>query len=219
MLWYHQQIDTVASLHCSNSSTPFYYGEVLYLSGQASTTVTRPTHSTGSLHMLPGYTVEALFTLFEFQLSCSSGGKESTCKVGDLGSIPGLGRSPGEGKGYPLQYSNLENPMHFIVHGVTKNQTRPSDFHFSLSPLYVFPVEGFFYIIVDFSNPYSRTTHFFIYGQMLFSTGLPQIQPVRTSGPPSTWISFLIFSDLNNLYEMLMPHTLMAFMLDYDISY
>ena len=48
--------------------------------------------------MLPGYTVEALFTLFEFQLSCSSGGKESTCKVGDLGSIPGLGRSPEGGR-------------------------------------------------------------------------------------------------------------------------
>ena len=41
----------------------------------------------------------------------SSVGKESTCSVGDLGSIPGLGRSPGEGKGYPLQYSGLENSM------------------------------------------------------------------------------------------------------------
>ena len=39
----------------------------------------------------------------------SSAGKESACNVGDLGSIPGLGRSPGEGKGYPLQYSGLEN--------------------------------------------------------------------------------------------------------------
>ena len=39
-----------------------------------------------------------------------SDGKESTCNVGDLGSIPGLGRSPGDGKGYPLQYSCLENP-------------------------------------------------------------------------------------------------------------
>ena len=39
-----------------------------------------------------------------------SDGKESACNVGDLGSIPGLGRSPGEGKGYPLQYSCLENP-------------------------------------------------------------------------------------------------------------
>ena len=40
-----------------------------------------------------------------------SAGKESACNVGDLDSIPGLGRSPGEGKGYPLQYSGLENPM------------------------------------------------------------------------------------------------------------
>ena len=44
--------------------------------------------------------------------------------------FPGLGRSPGEGKGYPLQYSGLENSMDCIVHGVTKSQTRKSDFHF-----------------------------------------------------------------------------------------
>ena len=54
---------------------------------------------------------------------CGSAGKESTCNVGDLGSIPGLGRSPGEGKGYPLQYSGLENSMDCIVHGVTKSWT------------------------------------------------------------------------------------------------
>ena len=42
---------------------------------------------------------------------CGSAGKESACSVGDLGSFPGLGRSPGEGKGYPLQYSGLENSM------------------------------------------------------------------------------------------------------------
>jgi len=52
-----------------------------------------------------------------------SAGKESTCNAGDLGSIPGLGRSLGEGKGYPLQYSGLENSMDCIVHGVTKSQT------------------------------------------------------------------------------------------------
>ena len=40
---------------------------------------------------------------------CGSAGKESTCNAGDLGAIPGLGRAPGEGKGYPLQYSDLEN--------------------------------------------------------------------------------------------------------------
>ena len=43
--------------------------------------------------------------------------KESACNVGDLSSIPGLGQSPGEGKGYPLQYSGLENSMDYIVHG------------------------------------------------------------------------------------------------------
>ena len=59
-----------------------------------------------------------------------SAGKESACNVGDLGSIPGLGRSPGEGKGYPLQYSGLENSMDCIVQGVTKSRTRLSDFHF-----------------------------------------------------------------------------------------
>ena len=46
---------------------------------------------------------------------CGSAGKESTCNAGHLGSIPGLGRSPGEGKGYPLQYSDLENCMDCIV--------------------------------------------------------------------------------------------------------
>ena len=61
---------------------------------------------------------------------CGSAGKESTCKVGDLGSIPGLRRSPGEGKGYPLQYSGLENPMDCTVHRVTKSRTRLSNFHF-----------------------------------------------------------------------------------------
>ena len=50
-------------------------------------------------------------------------GKESTCNAGDLGSIPGLGRSAGEGNGYPLQYSCLENSMDCIVHGVTKSRT------------------------------------------------------------------------------------------------
>ena len=48
----------------------------------------------------------------------------------NLGSIPGLGRSLGGGKGYPLQYSGLENSMDCIVHGDTKSQTRLSDFHF-----------------------------------------------------------------------------------------
>ena len=59
-----------------------------------------------------------------------SAGKESACSAGDLGSIPGLGRSPEEGKGYPLQYFGLENSMDCIIHEVTKSQIWLSDFHF-----------------------------------------------------------------------------------------
>ena len=65
-------------------------------------------------------------------LPAGSDGKESACDAEDLGLIPGSGRSPGEGNGYPLQYSCLENPMDrgaqwAIVHGVTKSWTRLSD--------------------------------------------------------------------------------------------
>ena len=59
-----------------------------------------------------------------------TGGKEYACNTVDLGLIPGLGRSPREGKGYPLQYSGLENSMNCIVHGIAKSQTWLSDFHF-----------------------------------------------------------------------------------------
>ena len=61
---------------------------------------------------------------------CGSASKESAYSAGNLGSIPGLRRSHGEGKGYPFQYSGLENSMNCIVHGVTKSQTQLSDFHF-----------------------------------------------------------------------------------------
>ena len=65
---------------------------------------------------------------------CGSAGKKS-CNVGDLGLIRGLGRSPGEGKGYPLQYSGLENSMDCIVHRVAKSRIRLSNFPFiSLNP-------------------------------------------------------------------------------------
>ena len=59
-----------------------------------------------------------------------SAGKESACNVEDLCSIPGLGRSPGEGNSYPLQYCGLENSMGCIAHGVAKSRTRLSDLHF-----------------------------------------------------------------------------------------
>ena len=72
---------------------------------------------------------------------CFPGGSEvkaSARNVGDLGSIPGLGKSPGEGNGHPLQYSCLENPMDrgawwATVHGVAKSQTRLSDFTFTFT--------------------------------------------------------------------------------------
>ena len=60
----------------------------------------------------------------------SSIDKESTCNAGDLGSVPGLGRSPGEENSYPLQYSGLENSGY----GFAKSQTQLSDFHFHLEP-------------------------------------------------------------------------------------
>ena len=78
--------------------------------------------------------------------------KESACNVGDLDSIPGLGRSPGEGNGNPLQYSCLENSMdrgawRATVHGVTKSGTRLNDFHFprayiSTGSLYTWDIEA-----------------------------------------------------------------------------
>ena len=70
-----------------------------------------------------------LSALYCQSFSGGSAGKESACNEGGLGSISRLGRCPGEGKGYPLQYSGLVNPMDCIVHGVTKSQTRLSNFH------------------------------------------------------------------------------------------
>ena len=63
----------------------------------------------------------------KFGFPCGSAGKESD--VGELGLIPGLGRSPGEGKRLPLQYSDLEKCMDYRVHGVTKSWTQPNNFH------------------------------------------------------------------------------------------
>ena len=74
-------------------------------------------------------------------------GKESPCSAGDLGSIPALGRSPGEEKGYPLPYPGLENSMDCIVHGVAKSQRGLSDFHFRHSAFFM----------VQLSHPYMAT--------------------------------------------------------------
>ena len=77
--------------------------------------------------------VGGLPTLVFLGFPCSSAGTESACNAWDLGSILGLRRSPGEGKGYPLHYSGLDNSMDCIVHGVTKCRTRLRDFRFHSS--------------------------------------------------------------------------------------
>ena len=64
-----------------------------------------------------------------------SDSQESACNVGDPGSIPESGRSPGEGNSNPFQHSCQENPMDCIVHGVADSQTRLSDFHFTSLPV------------------------------------------------------------------------------------
>ena len=66
--------------------------------------------------------IAGIFSLF-LGFPGGSAGKESTCSEGDLGLIPGLGRSPEEGKGYPFQYPGLENAMDCIAPGVAKSQT------------------------------------------------------------------------------------------------
>ena len=73
--------------------------------------------------------------------SCGSAGKESACNAGDLGSIPGWGRSPGEGKGYPVQHSGLENPMDCVVHGVAHGWV-PFTFCFSTRSPWWPPQQG-----------------------------------------------------------------------------
>ena len=73
-----------------------------------------------------------------------SAGKESTHKAGDRGSIPGLGRSPGEGIGYPFQYSGLENSMD-LVHAVAKSRTRLSNFKCKIEDLLLPPIIHHYY--------------------------------------------------------------------------
>ena len=84
-------------------------------------------------------------------------GKESTCKVRDLDSIPGWGRSPGEGKGYPFQYSGLVNSVYCMVHGVVKSWTRLGKFHIFL--LSVFWKWNWWYLLIDLviQQIYNRT--------------------------------------------------------------
>ena len=91
----------------------------------------QPRDGTQFSHIASVLMKQKKITLIGWLLNVGSHGKESACNVGDLCSIPGLGRFPGEGKGYPLQNSGLENSMDHVVHGVTKSQTGLSNFHFT----------------------------------------------------------------------------------------
>ena len=87
----------------------------------------------------------------------SSVGKEPACSAGDPGLIPGLGRSTGDGIGYPLQYSGLENSVDCIVHGVAKRRTRLSDFH-SLSVTQPLLTDSATELVERGKNPVSTIT-------------------------------------------------------------
>ena len=116
------------------------------------------------LTLILGYLGKCSFSFFFFP--CGSAGKESACNVGDLGSIPGLGRSLGEGKGYPLQYSGLENSKDCLVHVVAKSWTRLSDFRFLLKQIdwFSYIKETCLYI------QYLKIHQFKVYGSVMFST-------------------------------------------------
>ena len=91
--------------------------------------------------------------------SKSSVGKESACNAGDLSLIPGLGRSPGEGKGSSLQSSGLEKSMGCIVHGVAKSWTWLNDFHFTLTKCST-NTHWFISLRTTLSGSYSNYPHF-----------------------------------------------------------
>ena len=95
-------------------------------------------------------------------LPCGSAGKGSAWNAGDLGLIPGLGRSPGEGKGYSLQYSGMENFMDCIGPGVTKSWTQLSNFHFHFTFFKFYSRRGW--------NGYSSfcVLHFIAYWRCVF---------------------------------------------------
>ena len=107
--------------------------------------------------------------ILSFPFSGGSDAKESACNAGDLGSIPGLGRSPREGNSYPLQYSCLENPKNraaWQVHRLANSQTRLSDFHFPIKDL---SLPTCFILLLSFHSA----------PQLLFFTLelIPQLQP------------------------------------------
>ena len=127
-----------------------------------------------------------------------SAGKESTCNVGDPGSKAGLGRSPGEGKGYPLQYSGPENSRDCIVHGVAKSRTQLSDFHFHFTFILYIEVSKEPYFLCDcFRHHFTHAAYFHV---IIFQkrTGCDRLNNhFHTSNCGICWVNKLMTSSMN----------------------
>ena len=138
---------------------------------------------------------------YRFNFLGGSDGNESACNARDLGLIPGSGRSPGEGKGYPLKHSCLKNHMdggnwRATVYGVAKSQTRLSDFHFialslifwrwNIMPLKLksFPQKkGWFY----FFSVITLKCDYLQIGSQLYQSLLVQVCPIRMTVFAHLW--------------------------------
>ena len=131
-----------------------------------------------------------VYTCVNMGFPGDSDGKESACKARDMDSIPGLGRSPGEGNGYPLQYSCLENPMDrgawwATVHGITQSWTWLSDWHC----IYVHKDRQFF---VSWGERIRLTLLVFLPFFLGFTTERgenPSEQKTRTVIPSPSWLT------------------------------
>ena len=99
---------------------------------------------------------------------CGSAGKRICLQCRRLGFYPGLGRSPGEGKGYPLQYSGLKNSMDYTVHGVTKSQTQLDNFHFQATKAWMmhgqWPGKLQLFLFYDWAAMVPQAIHLFFAG-------------------------------------------------------
>ena len=134
-----------------------------------------------------------IFTSVYFIMSFPYGsvGKESVCNVGDPGAIPGWGRSPGEGKGSPLQYSGLENSMDCIAHGVAESdmtEQLPLLLHFALS--YIHPCIISLDTHLSFLPPTHPSGLCFIYSLIFGCAGS---ELLRGRSVPSLWCSGFSF--------------------------
>ena len=111
-----------------------------------------------------------LSTIYYVGFPGGSAGKKSTCSVGELGSIRGLGWSPGERISYPLLYSGLENPIDCIIHDITKSHTHPNAFHFHLFPIIN---SNKFHLPWPVVLPLSNIKYFYVVNMILGSLVVP----------------------------------------------